>query len=74
VVTYCRRGIAGKPIHGAFTRKGMAGIGIGAWLGTIMLFNAWVLTGPTNRRSWNEAATDEEKQGASRCLLTPEPT
>src|SRR5262247_4828215 len=24
-------------------RRGMAGIGIGAWLGTIMLFNVWVL-------------------------------
>ena len=32
-------------------RNGMGPIGIGAWLGTIMLFNVWVLIWP-NRRFW----------------------
>ena len=35
----------------AFTlRHGMAGIGVGAWLGTIMLFNVWALIWPNQQK------------------------
>ncbi len=37
-----RRGAARQSVRSAFTlSKGMAGIGVGAWLGTIMLLNVW---------------------------------
>ncbi|HUS24138.1 MAG TPA: urate hydroxylase PuuD [Candidatus Binatia bacterium] len=59
---------------GAFT-FGMAGvlpphhnaIGIGAWLGTIMLFNVWVLIWPNQKKVLGLApATDDEKAKARR--------
>jgi uncharacterized membrane protein len=59
---------------GAFT-LGMAGtptpnanaIGIGAWLGTIMLFNVWVLIWPNQQKVLGlKPATDEEKAKARR--------
>jgi uncharacterized membrane protein len=59
---------------GAFT-FGMAGtagpfnnaIGVGAWLGTIMLFNVWVLIWPNQKKILGiVAATDEEKTKARR--------
>jgi len=38
-------------LHAAFTlSSGLAGIGIGAWLGTIMLFNVWVLIWPNQQK------------------------
>ena len=47
--------------------KGMAGIGIGAWLGTIMLFNVWVLIWPNQQKILGmKPATDEEKTKARR--------
>jgi len=46
---------------------GFAGIGIGAWLGTIMLFNVWVLIWPNQKKILGMvAATDEEKVKARR--------
>ena len=40
-------------------------IGIGAWLGTIMLFNVWVLIWPNQKKILGiVAATDEEKAKA----------
>jgi uncharacterized membrane protein len=40
-------------------------IGIGAWLGTIMLFNVWVLIWPNQKKILGLVpATDEEKAGA----------
>jgi uncharacterized membrane protein len=40
-------------------------IGIGAWLGTIMLFNVWVLIWPNQKKVLGiVAATDEEKAAA----------
>ncbi len=45
-------------------------IGVGAWLGTIMLFNVWVLIWPNQKKILGMVeATDEERtrQGASRC-------
>src|ERR1700741_4358536 len=52
----------------AFTlRNGMAGIGGGAWLGTIMLFNVWVLIWPNQQKILGlKPATDEEKNKARR--------
>lgn len=38
-------------IHNAFTlSNGMGVIGVGAWLGTIMLFNVWVLIWPNQKK------------------------
>jgi uncharacterized membrane protein len=52
----------------AFSLNGyMAPIGIGAWLGTIMLFNVWVLIWPNQKKILGFApATDEEKAKARR--------
>jgi uncharacterized membrane protein len=49
-------------LHGA-----MAPIGIGAWLGSIMLFNVWVLIWPNQKKILGFApATDAEKAKARR--------
>ncbi|MFT4563497.1 MAG: putative membrane protein [Gammaproteobacteria bacterium] len=45
----------------------LTGIGIGAWLGTIMLFNVWVLIWPNQKKILGIVpATDEEKASAKR--------
>ncbi len=45
----------------------MTSIGIGAWLGTIMLFNVWVLIWPNQKKVLGiVSATDEEKASAKR--------
>jgi uncharacterized membrane protein len=42
-------------------------IGVGAWLGTIMLFNVWVLIWPNQQKILGlKPATDEEKAKARR--------
>jgi len=53
---------------GAFTlSNGYAGIGVGAWLGTIMLFNVLVLIYPNQMKILGKVpATDEEKAKARR--------
>ena len=55
--------ILGPNLVGAFTfQTGLVTIGIGAWLGTIMLFNVWVLIWPNQKKVLGiVAATDEEK-------------
>jgi uncharacterized membrane protein len=60
--------LLGSQFMAAFTlQKGMAGIGIGAWLGTIMLFNVWVLIWPNQQKILGmKPATDEEKVKARR--------
>ncbi len=52
----------------AFTlSNGMAGIGVGAWLGTIMLFNVWALIWPNQKKILGIVqASDEEKNKARR--------
>jgi uncharacterized membrane protein len=52
----------------AFTLQGRAAyIGMGAWLGTIMLFNVWVLIWPNQKKVLGMVqATDEEKNKARR--------
>ena len=46
---------------------GLAGIGLGAWLGTIMLLNVWGLIWPNQKKILGlKPATDEEKNKARR--------
>ena len=60
--------LLGNQFVNAFTlRGGMAGIGVGAWLGTIMLFNVWALIWPNQQKILGlKPATDEEKNKARR--------
>ena len=45
-------------------------IGVGAWLGTIMLFNVWVLIWPNQKKILGMVpASDEEKGKARRVAL-----
>lgn len=58
----------GNGFGAAFALQGaMAPIGIGAWLGTIMLFNVWVLIWPNQKKLLGFVpATDAEKAKARR--------
>jgi len=50
-----------------FRERAYVPIGIGAWLGTIMLFNVWVLIWPNQKKILGlKPATDEEKNKARR--------
>ena len=61
----------GHSFMDAFTLQGgSAYIGIGAWLGTIMLFNVWVLIWPNQKKVLGIVnASDEEKAKAGRVAL-----
>jgi len=56
----------------AFTlQSGYRTIGVGAWLGTIMLFNVWVFIWPNQKKILGiVAATDEEKAAARKTAGT----
>lgn len=58
--------IMGVGLVNAFTlSNGALVIGIGAWLGTIMLFNVWVLIWPNQKKILGMVeATDEQKASA----------
>lgn len=60
--------LLGNQFVNAFTLShGMAAIGVGAWLGTIMLFNVWALIWPNQKKILGmKPATDEEKNKARR--------
>ena len=60
--------ILGSHLGDAFMlQNGYAGIGIGAWLGSIMLFNVWVLIWPNQKKILGLVeATDAEKNTARR--------
>ncbi len=60
--------LLGNQFVNAFTLShGMAGIGVGAWLGTIMLINVWALIWPNQQKILGlKPATDEEKNKARR--------
>lgn len=60
--------LLGPRFVSAFTLTGGAElIGLGAWLGTIMLFNVWVLIWPNQKKILGiVSATDEEKNKARR--------
>jgi len=55
----------------AFTlSEGAIVIGVGAWLGTIMLFNVWVLIWPNQKKVLGiVAATDEQKARARKVAM-----
>ena len=63
--------LLGPNFMAAFTlQPEMAPIGVGAWLGTIMLFNVWVLIWPNQQRILGmKPATEEEKVRARRVAL-----
>ena len=58
--------VSGIGLVNAFMlQEGAAVIGIGAWMGTIMLFNVWVLIWPNQKKILGiVSATDEEKASA----------
>lgn len=60
--------LLGKGFVSAFLlRDGYAAIGVGTWLGTIMLFNVWHLIWPNQKKILGiKPATDEEKVKARR--------
>jgi len=60
--------LLGNQFMNAFTlSNGMGAIGVGAWLGTIMLFNVWVLIWPNQKKILGiVTATDDEKNKARR--------
>lgn len=60
--------LLGKDFVSAFTlQPGFAAIGIGAWLGTIMLLNVWGLIWPNQKKILGiKPASDEEKAKARR--------
>jgi uncharacterized membrane protein len=60
--------LLGQDFVAAFTlQPGFAAIGIGAWLGTIMLFNVWGLIWPNQQKILGmKPASDEEKAKARR--------
>jgi len=60
--------LLGPRVPTAFTLQGPdAIIGVGAWLGTIMLFNVWVIIWPNQQKVIGlVAATPEEKARAAR--------
>ena len=68
---YLMIGYGDNAIHKAFTlQPGFRTIGIGAWLGTIMLFNVWVFIWPNQKKILGlVTATDEEKAKARKVAL-----
>lgn len=63
--------LLGEGFVAAFTLQGgYAAIGIGAWLGTIMLFNVWVLIWPNQQKILGlKPASDDEKAKARRVAM-----
>ncbi|MGZ8258451.1 MAG: urate hydroxylase PuuD [Methylotenera sp.] len=63
--------LLGKGFVDAFLlRDSYAAIGVGAWLGTIMLFNVWYLIWPNQQKILGmKPASDEEKAKARRVAL-----
>ncbi len=69
--------VAGAAMLGAniddamlFKERNYIPIGVGAWLGTIMLFNVWVLIWPSQKKVLGLApATDAEKAVARRLVF-----
>lgn len=50
----------------AFQQKVYAPIGVGAWLGTIMLFNVWVLIWPNQKKILGMVQASDEEKGKAR--------
>jgi len=61
--------LLGRHFHEAlfFLNPAYVPIGVGAWLGTIMIFNVWVLIWPNQQKILGlKAASDDEKARARR--------
>src|SRR5262245_55284468 len=59
--------LSDKFLDAFLLRPGYVPIGVGAWLGTIMIFNVWVLIWPNQKKILGLApATDAEKAKARR--------
>lgn len=71
VTWFAGAALLGKGFVMAFTlQPAYAPIGIGVWLGTIMLFNVWVLIWPNQQKILGvKPATDEMKAKARRVAL-----
>ena len=63
--------LLGSNFVSAFTlQKGYAGIGLGAWLGTIMLLNVWGIIWPNQKKVLGLVpASDDEKAKARKAAL-----
>ena len=63
--------LLGSNFSNAFLLKsGYEAIGLGSWMGTIMLFNVWGLIWPNQKKILGmKKATDEEKSSAKRIAL-----
>ncbi|MES2500840.1 MAG: urate hydroxylase PuuD [Pseudomonadota bacterium] len=60
-------GLLGAGFTDAFLlRNGYEGIGIGAWLGTIMLFNVWVLIWPNQQKILGLVPADDDAKVKAR--------
>lgn len=60
-------GLLGPGFTDAFLlRNGYEGIGIGAWLGTIMLFNVWVLIWPNQQKILGMVPADDATKAKAR--------
>ena len=64
-------GLLGADFSNAFLlQSGYEAIGLGSWMGTIMLFNVWGLIWPNQQKILGmKKATDEEKSTAKRVAL-----
>ncbi|MEE8379100.1 MAG: urate hydroxylase PuuD, partial [Gammaproteobacteria bacterium] len=65
-------GLLGPKFMAAFTfQDGFVGIGIGAWLGTIMLLNVWGIIWPNQKKILGmvEATADEIAKAKRKALL-----
>lgn len=63
-------GVGGGFVKIFFATEGVTAIGVGAWLGTIMLFNVWVLIWPNQKKVLGMVeANDEEKAKAKKVAL-----
>jgi uncharacterized membrane protein len=58
--------LGGNFTHAFMLEPAYAGIGIGAWLGTIMLFNVWVLIWPNQKKILGLVAASEEAKAKAR--------
>ncbi len=63
--------LLGPNLQAAFTLQApYSAIGVGAWLGTIMLFNVWALIWPNQQKILGmKPATDDEKAKARRVAM-----
>lgn len=61
--------VIGVGMHEAFTlQAGAVEIGIGAWLGTIMLFNVWVLIWPNQKKVLGMTPADDAQIAKSKTI------